>query len=118
MSEIIKNVEGEDVDKSHVALSMWMIDNKVNSIHVSYNGVGDSGEYAMQTKGIPENIIQIVYELIDSIVNPNFNNSGSYGEAYVVIEDGILKFRCDHSDIVETTDDTAYDEELLDTSML
>lgn len=118
MSEIIKNVEGDDVNKSHVTLSMWMIENKVNSIHVSYNGSCDSGDYTMQTKDIPENIIEIVYGLVDSIVNPNFNDSGSYGDAYVVIEDGILKFRCDHSDIVETTDDTAYDEELLDTSML
>lgn len=118
MSKEIINVEGESVNKLYVTLSMWMIENKVDVIEISYRGSGDSGDYTMETKDIPEEIIETAYQILDSIVSPNFNNSGSYGEAYLSIEEGTLKFQCNHSDVVETTDDTCYDEELLDTSML
>lgn len=118
MDEIITTVGGELVDKSHVTLSMWMIENKIDNISISYSGSGDDGDYTMNSKNIPEHIIQIVYGLVDSIVSPNFNNSGSYGDACILIEDGKLKFKCSHSDVIETIEDTLYDDELLDTSML
>lgn len=118
MSKEITNVEGESVNNLYVTLSLWMIENKVDVIQISYSGAGDSGDYNMETKGIPEEIIQTAYQIFDSIVDPNFNNSGSYGDATFSIEEGTLRFQCNHSDVVETTDDTNYDEELLDTSML
>lgn len=118
MSEEITNVEGESVNKLYVTLSMWMIENKINTIEISYSGSGDSGDYIMETKDIPEKIIETAYQILDSIVNPNFNNSGSHGSAVFLIEEGMLRFQCAHSDIIETTDDTSYDKDLLDTSML
>jgi hypothetical protein len=59
-----------------------------------------------------------VSNIFIGLVNPNFNDSGSYGEASFTMIDGRLNFQCAHSDVIETTDDTNYDEDLLDTSML
>ena len=117
MSEII-NVEGESVSSEVVILSMWMIENNVNTIDISYSGSGDGGDINCDTKDVPENIQDIAFNLFSEIVYPNFNDSGSYGNATFFINDGILTFQCEHHDVIETTDDTNYEKDLLDTSKL
>lgn len=118
MSEEIKDVEGKSVNSEYVKLSMWMLENNYKQIHIEYSGSGDSGNIEVTTEGIPEDIQDLVSNIFVELVNPDFNNSGSYGEATFIMIDGKLKFQCAHSDVIETTDDTSYDKDLLDTSML
>jgi hypothetical protein len=123
MSEI-KDVTGESVNDNYVNLSMWMIEKNLTWIDIDYNGYGDSGEYNFDydrrvfPDNLPENIEVILENILNQIVNPSFDNNGSRGNARVFIEDGKLLFNCDHSDIIEDTRDTRYDETLVDTSML
>ena len=117
MSEIT-DIEGETVPADQLALSMWMIENDVYKIELDYSGSGDSGDITCNTGGVPDNIQDIACDLLTQIVYPNFNNSGSYGSAVFFIKDGILSFECDHHDIIETTDDKTYEQDLLDTSKL
>jgi hypothetical protein len=97
---------------------MWMIENNVDTIWIEYSGSGDSGDIRCNTKGVPSDIQDIACDLFTQIVHPSFNNSGSYGDAGFFIRDGVLTFQCDHHDIIETTDDKTYDQDLLDTSKL
>lgn len=123
MSEI-KDVTGESVNKNYVNLSMWMIEKNLTWIDIDYNGYADSGEYSFDydrkvfPDNLPEDIEVILENILNEIVDPNFNDTGSRGEAKVFIEDGTLRFSCEHSDIIEETRDSSYSEMLIDTSML
>jgi hypothetical protein len=123
MSEI-KDVTGESVNNDYLNLSMWMLEKGLTWIDIDYSGYGDSGEYNFDydrrvfPDNLPENIEVILENILNEIVNPDFNNSGSRGNAKVFIEDGTLRFSCEHSDIIEETRDSSYSEMLIDTSML
>jgi hypothetical protein len=123
MSEI-KDVTGESVNDNYVNLSRWMIEKNLTFIDIEYSGYGDNGEINFYydkkvfPDNLPENIEVILENILNQIVNPNFNDSGSRGEAKLSIQDGKLMFDCDHSDIIEDTRDTSYNETLVDTSML
>ncbi len=120
----IKDVTGESVNDNYVNLSMWMIEKNLTWINIDYNGSGDSGEYNFYydkkvfPDNLPRNIEGILEDILNQIVNPNFNDSGSRGEAKLFIEDGTLRFICEHSDIIEETRDSSYSEMLIDTSLL
>lgn len=127
MSEL-KSVDGSDVNQKHVKLAMFIIENKITSIDISFSGAGDSGEYGdlqynfkkdspvgdllTDHKSIPD----ICYEILDYYVSPDFNNEGCHGNITFYVEDGELKF--DATCTVMIPEDKTYGEILLDTNML
>lgn len=116
MSEI-KDVTGESVNKLHVTLSMWMIENKKDVINISYNGSGDSGDFDFE-ESLPDNIKEIAGDILCNLVSIDFNNDGCAGHALLFIQDGKLGFKCDHSEYYMHSNDSQYEETLIDTSML
>ena len=120
----IKDVTGEAVSKKYVDLSMWMMEKNLTWIDIDYNGSNDSGEVSYHhdkktfPDNIPENIEVILESILFEIVSIDFNNSGCNGSAKVFIEDGMLLFEADHSEIIEETKDSSYSETLIDTSLL
>jgi len=128
----IKTVDGEEVSDERVKLAMYIIQNDLAGIVLEYSGSGDSGDSScfsfkkdkdgkyIDKKPLTDiDIDSAASNIAFEIVNPNFNDSGSYGEAtFTITADGKLNMSCEHHDIIETTDDTNYDEDILDTTML
>lgn len=128
----VKTIDGEEVDDTRVTLAMYMIENSIARINFNYDGAGDSGEGRTQfvkhdpvtdtyskTDALPDNIEDIALNLVWELVNPNFNNEGSYGEGFFEINDeGRLIMSCDHSDIIHSTQDTSYSEDIVDTTKI
>lgn len=126
----ITSASGTPLNPKQVELAMAMLNLKITVVDFNYSGSGDSGcvddvKVECVTKEDldaikPEDLKSIKSlseEVFYEIVNPNFNNSGCYGNGvFILKEDGKLIFQCSHSDIVETTDDTEYDKTLIDTS--
>jgi hypothetical protein len=128
----ITSASGIPLNNKQVELAMAMINLKIIAIKFDYSGSGDSGsvdsinlecadkkDLDSIVPGDLKSVKDLAEEVFYEIVNPDFNNSGSYGSGvFILKEDGKLIFQCSHSDIIETTDDTKYDNTLIDTSDL
>jgi S-adenosylmethionine synthetase len=89
-----------------------MTENNINKISLHYSGSGDSGGVDEFLVGEEEDYFDhiemqdLAESILYDIVDPNFNNDGSGGKAYFIINDeGKLVFQCCHRDLVpdETT---------------
>lgn len=122
-------IDGEYISEEYEKIALFMTKNNLVEIRLEYSGSGDSGEISDITsyklKDGKKEVVVVSNEIQDilektfiGIVNPNFNNSGSYGNASFILEAGVLKFNCDHCDVIETTEDSTYEQDLLDTTLL
>jgi hypothetical protein len=123
----IKNVEGDELPEDRVKLAMYLIEHNVK-INVNYDGCGDSGDFdahgvrqeddKWSKTDIPDIYLEIAKDIVCRVVNPNFNDDGSNGEAELFISDGKLVMTCIHNDIVTSYDTREYNDEILDIDKL
>lgn len=104
------------------ALSALMTRLCLGKVSVRYAGSGDSGEYEPAEVEEPDDaglsseeaqtLTELTHNLLEALVNPDFNDTGSYGVATFTLskKKGKIKFHCDHSDVIETSDDTTIDK--------
>lgn len=122
-------IDGEYVSEEYEKIALFMTKNNLVEIRLEYSGSGDSGEItditSYELKDGKKEVVVVSNEIQDiledtfmGIVSPNFNNSGSYGNASFTLEDGVLKFNCDHYDVIESTENSFYERDLLDTTLL
>lgn len=108
----------EKASKSGLLLAL-MVKENITKFTVNYSGSGDSGDIENAFVVEPEEteasqeLSDVAIDILDEIVSPDFNNSGSHGDATFEIIDHVLNFKCDHHDVIETSEDISFDQDLI-----
>lgn len=139
-----KLIDGSESDSKHVELLKKMIREKVTAIYLEYSGSGDSGavdvtngytQYDVNKienspydmiydkdnrfqKELSEDTKEVAEDLALEITGADFNNDGSSGTAIFFIDGSSLRFKATHSTYYTSTEDTDFDKELVDGSLL
>lgn len=137
-------IDGSEGDSNHVELLKRMIAEEVTAIYLEYSGSGDSGavdvtngytqydatkiEYSPYDmiydkdnrfqKELSEETKVLAEDLTLEITQADFNNDGSSGTAIFFIDGSSLRFKANHSTYYTASEDTNFDEELVDGTLI
>jgi hypothetical protein len=126
----VKLANGEEANSDYVKLALYMAEKQIERIYFEYAGSGDSGAVEVirayrsgkdisGSPGAEFKDLEFIEGIFYKIVDPDFNNDGSYGNGeFLLSEEGILTFKCEHEDVITETRGTEYDEQLIDSSKL
>jgi len=139
--EKVELMDGETGNKSYVILMANMIAEGVKAIYLEYSGSGDDGAVDVtdgydsyhedDTENNPYDMIhelakieisnslkELAEDIMLKLTHADFNNDGCSGTAIFFIENSTLRFKAQHSEYETRTNDTDYDQDLLDGSLL